>query len=155
MGSFSISSSDKRSSEKWSFKIFSISSQVKAGEQFSLALSVSSPEDIRGLPMLISYDSTLVQAVSVTEGDFFKQGGAVTIFNQQIDALKGQVFAAGVRQTVSESDIGIKGTGVVATLTFRALKPGRANIQLTSAAADPSTVAVAGLPVDTTVTVTP
>ncbi|HNI82937.1 MAG TPA: cohesin domain-containing protein [Rhodocyclaceae bacterium] len=131
------------------------SSQVKAGEQFSLALRVTSPEDVRGLPMLISYDSTLVQAVSVTEGDFFKQGGAVTIFNQQIDALKGQVFAAGVRQTVSESDIGIKGTGVVATLTFRALKPGRANIQLTSAAADPSTVAVAGLPVDTTVTVTP
>jgi general secretion pathway protein D len=131
------------------------SSQVKAGEQFSLALRVTSPEDIRGLPMLISYDSTLVQAVSVTEGDFFKQGGATTIFNQQIDALKGQVFAAGVRQTVSESDIGIKGTGVVATVTFRALKPGKANIQLTSAAADPSTVAVAGLPVDTTVTVTP
>jgi len=108
-------------------------SQVKAGDQFSLALRVQAQQAVMSLPLLIGFDPTLMQVVSVAEGDFLRQGGAQTNFTSRIDPQTGQVFIGAMRQGG-----GTDGAGTLMNLTFKALKASpQANVQLLSVTPDP------------------
>ncbi len=125
-------------------------SQIKVGEQFSVVVRVDSAGPIKGLPVSIGFDPQLMQIASVNEGDFLKQGKAKTSFTHRIDAAQGRVFVAAVRQGASGADPGINGTGSLATLTFKALKPTTAatsaQLRLLSASPDPAPDVPVGLP---------
>lgn len=125
--------------------------QVKVGEQFSAVLRLSSQGPVRGLPLLAGFDPQLLQVVQVSEGDFFRQGGAAVNFSQRVDPAQGKVFAAAVRQ----GDAGINGSGGVFTVTFKAIKPGAARLQLLSATPEPPLAAPLALPVEQTIKVVP
>lgn len=125
--------------------------QVKVGEQFSAVLRLASQGPLRGLPLLAAFDPQLLQVVQVTEGDFFRQGGGTVNFSQRVDAAQGKVFAAAVRQ----GDAGVNGTGGVFTVTFKAIKPGAARLQLLSATPEPPLAAPLALPVEQLVKVVP
>lgn len=108
-------------------------SQVKAGDQFSLALRVQAQQAVMSLPLLVGFDPTLMQVVSVTEGDFLRQGGAQTNFTSRIDPQTGQIFIGAMRQGG-----GTDGAGTLMNLTFKALKASpQANVQLLSVTPDP------------------
>lgn len=108
-------------------------SQVKAGDQFSLALRVQAQQAVMSLPLLIGFDPTLMQVVSVAEGDFLRQGGAQTNFTSRIDPQTGQIFIGAMRQGG-----GTDGAGTLMNLTFKALKASpQANVQLLSVTPDP------------------
>jgi general secretion pathway protein D len=124
------------------------------GEQFSAVLQVQSQGPLRGLPLLVGFDPQALQVVSVQEGAFFKQGGAATSFNQRVDPAQGKVFVALVRQNPGGTDAGVNGTGGVVTVTFKAVKPGPARLQLLSASPEPA-AAVTALPIDQVVKVLP
>lgn len=126
--------------------------QVKAGEQFSAVLRLNSQAPLRGLPLLAGFDPQLLQVVNVSEGDFFKQGGGSVNFSQRVDPAQGKVFAAAVRQG---GDAGVNGSGGVITVTFKALKPGAAKVQLLSATPEPPPAAALPLPVEQVVKVVP
>ncbi|HEY6898241.1 MAG TPA: secretin N-terminal domain-containing protein [Rhodocyclaceae bacterium] len=111
--------------------------QVKAGEQFSVVLRMTSADPITGLPLLIGFDPAVLQAAVVQEGEFMKQGGMQTNFSQRIDPAQGRVFVASVRQDPGGTDKGANGTGPVVTLGFKALKAGPARISLLSATPEP------------------
>lgn len=128
--------------------------QVRVGEQFSAVLQVQSQGPLRGLPLLVGFDPQALQVVSVQEGAFFKQGGAATSFNQRVDPAQGKVFVALVRQNPGGTDAGVNGTGGVVTVTFKAVKPGAAKLQLLSASPEPAAAAPA-LPIDQVVKVLP
>jgi len=128
--------------------------QVRVGEQFSAVLQVQSQGPLRGLPLLVGFDPQALQVVSVQEGAFFKQGGATTSFNQRVDPAQGKVFVALVRQNPGGTDAGVNGTGGVVTVTFKAVKPGAARLQLLSASPEPA-AAVPALPIDQVVKVLP
>ncbi len=128
--------------------------QVRVGEQFSAVLQVQSQGPLRGLPLLVGFDPQALQVVSVQEGAFFKQGGAATSFNQRVDPAQGKVFVALVRQNPGGTDAGVNGTGGVVTVTFKAVKPGAAKLQLLSASPEPA-AAVPALPIDQVVKVLP
>lgn len=126
--------------------------QVKVGEQFSAVLRLNSQGPLRGLPLLAGFDPQLLQVVNVSEGDFFKQGGGSVNFSQRVDPALGKVFAAAVRQG---ADAGVNGSGGVMTVTFKALKPGGAKVQLLSATPEPAPAAPLPLPVEQVVKVVP
>ncbi len=58
---------------------------VRVGENFSLQLVLRSDQPIASVPLALGFDPKQVQVVSVTEGDFLKQGGAQTVFTSKIE----------------------------------------------------------------------
>lgn len=129
--------------------------QIKAGEQFSAVLRVSSQDALRGLPLLIGYDPQLLQVASVQEGEFFKQGNAQTNFSHRIDPTQGKVFVAAVRQSAGGADAAINGTGGVVSVAFKAVKAGTAKIQLLSATPEPAPATPVAVPIEQTVKIEP
>ncbi len=106
---------------------------MKAGDQFSLALRVQAQQAVMSLPLLVGFDPTLMQVVSVAEGDFLRQGGAQTNFTSRIDPQTGQIFIGAMRQGG-----GTDGAGTLMNLTFKALKATpQASIQILTATPDP------------------
>ncbi|WP_418119360.1 secretin N-terminal domain-containing protein [Variovorax sp. 350MFTsu5.1] len=123
--------------------------QVKVGEQFSAVLRVNSQQALRGLPLLVGFDPQLVQVVSAQEGDFFRQAGGKSIFNQRVDGVQGKVFIAALRENPAGGEAGINGTGSVATLTFKAVKASAAaKLQLLSAAPEPPAASPVAVPME-------
>lgn len=93
--------------------------QVKAGEQFQLALMLKANGGLRSLPFQIAYNPAALKVVEIAEGGFFKQSGAETSFTSNVDIAGGKIFVGVVR---SGSD-GAAGENRLATITFKALAP--------------------------------
>lgn len=130
--------------------------QVKAGEQFSAVLRVSSQQPLRGLPLLIAYDTQALQVVSAQEGDFFKQAGGQSSFSQRIDPAQGKIFIAALRQNPAGGEGGINGNGTVVTVTFKAIKPNApGRIQLLSVTPEPPGTSPLPLPLEHLVRIVP
>lgn len=108
-------------------------SQVKVGDQFSAVLRLQSQHGLSGLPLLIAFDPTAVQVVSIMEGDFLKQAGGQSTFSSRVDPQTGQIFVGAVRQNGA-----INGTGTVLTVNFRAASASpNTKVQLLSANPEP------------------
>ena len=93
--------------------------QVKAGEQFQLALMLKANGGLRSLPFQMAYDPSALKVVEVAEGGFFKQNNAQTSFTSNVDVAGGKIFVGVVRPG---SD-GAAGESSLATITFKALAP--------------------------------
>jgi general secretion pathway protein D len=100
--------------------------EVKAGEEFDVALMLNSAATLRGSPVRLAFDKAALQVITVTEGEYFRQGGAATSFSHSIDAAAGSV-RAGVLRTQS---VGTPGQGVLVKLRVKALKPGTTSISV-------------------------
>jgi general secretion pathway protein D len=90
--------------------------QLRVGDSFAVQLSLQSEQGIVSLPMSIGFDTRVIQIMSITEGDFLKQGGAPTSFTSRVDPT-GQILITGTRV----GDTGASNTGSVATLNLRVL----------------------------------
>ncbi len=122
---------------------------VKAGEQFSLVLRLQSVPVIRGLPIIVGFDTAALQLANVVEGDFFKQGGAQTTFSSRVDPVQGRAFIAVVRQGTTGQDPGTNGDASLVTLVFRAVRAAdNVRVQLVSATPDPAPPVASTLPID-------
>lgn len=105
--------------------------KVKVGDVFAVQLTMQSSQPMMSLPLAVGFDARSMQVVSVTEGDFLKQGGAQTNFSSRVDP-SGQIVL-----TVTRSgDSGATGSGVVATVNLRATAAASADarVQLLSMA---------------------
>jgi general secretion pathway protein D len=123
--------------------------QVKAGDQFSAVLRINSQGALHGLPMLIGFDPTVLQVVNVQEGDFLKQANGKTSFNSRIDPVQGKVFVAAVRESTSNTDAGINGTGNAVMVNFKAIKPSvGTKVQLLSVTPEPLPSSLVSMPAD-------
>jgi general secretion pathway protein D len=131
-------------------------SQVKVGEQFSVVLRVNSQQALRGLPLLVGFDPQVMQAVNAQEGDFFRQAGGKSTFSQRVDGVQGKVFIAALRENPAGGEPGINGTGSVATLTFKAVKPSaNAKLQLLSATPEPPSSSPIAVPIEKVLKIVP
>lgn len=92
-------------------------SQAKVGEPFRVMLRMKTDGNVRSMPFQIGFDPKAMQLVDVSEGSFFRQGGAKTNFVNNIDPAGGKAFI-GVART---SNDGAKGEDTVAIATFKAL----------------------------------
>lgn len=103
--------------------------QARKGDAFLLTLYVAGSAPMRGLPIGFAFDRERLALEEMSEGEFFKQGGAETAFSQAIDATNGQGRAAVLRRHVQ----GAAGKGRVLLLRMRALAPGPAEVRLLNA----------------------
>ncbi|MGX9773203.1 cohesin domain-containing protein [Janthinobacterium aestuarii] len=92
--------------------------QVKAGQQFKLAVRIKSDGDLRNLPLQIAYDVAAFQVMGVEEGGFFKQNGGQSTLSSNVDATTGRIFASVLRSGTA----GARGEDVAAVVTLKALK---------------------------------
>lgn len=132
--------------------------QVKVGEQFTAVLRLQSGVPLSGLPALLAFDPQVLQVASVQEGDYLKQGGAVTQFSQRVDAAQGKVYAAVVRQGGGPSS-GINGVGSVLSVTFKAIKVPQGGapvrLQLLSLTPEPAPLVPLKLPLEHSLRIVP
>lgn len=105
--------------------------KVKVGDVFAVQLIMQSGQPMMSLPLALGFDARSMQVVSVTEGDFLKQGGASTSFSSRVDP-SGQIVLTASRS----GDSGATGSGVVATVNLRATAAASsdARVQLLTAA---------------------
>lgn len=91
---------------------------IKSGDTFSVQILMQSDQAVTGLPMALAYDIRALQVVTVSEGDFFKQGGAKTSFNSRLEP-SGRILMTSTRI----GDGGATNLANLATITFKALVP--------------------------------
>ena len=88
--------------------------QLKVGDSFAVQLTMQADQPVVSIPMAVGFDPRMLQVVSVTEGDFLKQGGAQTSFTSRVDP-NGQILMTGTRA----GDSGATALGSVATVNLR------------------------------------
>jgi general secretion pathway protein D len=71
-------------------------SAVKVGDNFVLQLTLQSDTPLTSVPLTLSFDPAVLQALAVTEGDFMRRGGAQTSFTSRIDPT-GQILVTASR----------------------------------------------------------
>ncbi len=91
-------------------------SQVKAGEQFTLVLEGSSNVGLSGADLQLLFDPAAFTVVEVAEGEWLKNDGAQTVFNQRTDSASGRIYATIHRGATS----GVQGSGGLLAVTLRA-----------------------------------
>ncbi len=88
--------------------------EVAADETFQLQVNVDAgSEEINSVDAYVIFDSTKLEAQSVSNGDFFP-----TVFN---DITSGKAYVAGM---VDDPATSKTGSGTIATITFKALASG-------------------------------
>ena len=101
---------------------------VSIGEIFTLDLIIEDVVDLAGWQLDIEFNTAVLSAVSVSEGDFLlKEGGQTLFLAGNIDNADGKITA------VSAAFLGIgdiSGTGVLFSVTFEAKAAGEGRIKL-------------------------
>jgi len=92
---------------------------VGTGATFSVGIYVVPDTAIAGMQFSLSFDASLVQANSVTEGNLLSQGGASTYFmSGTIDNVAGTI--AGVAGAITTAGQTVSSPGTFATISFTA-----------------------------------
>ncbi|WP_160174966.1 PGF-pre-PGF domain-containing protein [Methanococcoides methylutens] len=72
--------------------IMPISQSVDAGQNFSVGVYLDPDSPVAGVQFDLSYDSELVKAVQISEGEFLRQEGAIVWFNPgEVESSNGDI----------------------------------------------------------------
>ena len=94
-----------------------VPAKVKAGTEFTLSLKAATSAPMKGALFQFRYDPSTMQAVDVTEGNFFKKDNVTMVLTQRIDPPAGRISA-----TLLPATEGVAGgEGVLLHLKFKAL----------------------------------
>lgn len=93
--------------------------QVKAGEEFKLAVRLKADGAIRSLPFQLGFDSGALQVLDIKEGEYLQKNAGQATISSNVDAVNGKAFVSVVRA----GNEGVAGDASVAVLTVRALAP--------------------------------
>ena len=140
VGGPSTSSTSTSDASDTGFSLSTDATSVRSGDPFTLRLSAEKVADLAGWQTDITFDSEVLEAVEVNEGDFLKKGGEGTFF------LRGTVDnTAGKITSISSARLsgGVNGTGTLLSVTFTAKTTGETRITLSNLhAGDSSTEAI-------------
>lgn len=97
--------------------------KVKVDQEVTLQIEAQEAEDLFGAPFYLNYDPHFLKAVRLTEGDFLKKDGQKTAFLYRISEEKKRIV---IGLTRLGKIAGVSGHGVLALVTFKAQRAGRA-----------------------------
>jgi general secretion pathway protein D len=97
---------------------------LKLGETAAISLVMMNARDLTGLEVVLTYDPAILEAVDVAPGTLLTLDGAAVGVDRGLEA--GRVRARLTRTT------GVAGSGMVASVAFRGLRPGPAVITVES-----------------------
>jgi general secretion pathway protein D len=90
-------------------------STAKVGDQFKIVVNAQAGSKVVDVPLKVAYDTSALEVVEVSEGDFLKGNNARTVFSSNVDPSEGQVSL-----DISQPDLeGTAGRGSLAVLTFK------------------------------------
>jgi Cohesin domain len=101
---------------------------VTPGQSFTLSVEISGITDLYGYQFDLGFNSSVLEATSVTEGAFLSTGGSTIFLPGAIDNVGGSI--------TSNADIlngavsGVNGSGDLLDVTFQALAPGSSSVQV-------------------------
>ena len=109
-------------------RFVSSETEIRVGDTFTMHLSAENVTNLAGWQFDITFDSDILEAVEVSEGDFLKANGGTTFFQQgTIDNAAGKI--AGLSAAlISES--GVTGAGILLSVTFSAKTGGDSQLAL-------------------------
>ena len=103
-------------------------SSIHTGDTFTLDIRAEHVIDLAGWQFDIVFDSAILEAVEVREGDFLKTDGETTFFQSgRIDNAAGKITGL-IAGRISEG--GVSGSGSVLQVRFKAKSEGEAEIAL-------------------------
>ncbi len=97
---------------------------LKMGETAAVSLVMMNARDLTGIELVVTYDPALVEAVDVAPGTLLTLDGSAVGVDRGLES--GRVRARLTRST------GVAGSGMVASIAFRGLRPGPAVITVES-----------------------
>lgn len=97
--------------------------EARVGELFTVEIRAAEVADLAGASFALTYDAGLVSPVSFAEGTFLVKKGVKTKFSGSADPAGAAVV---MKLSLPTGTPGVEGTGVLATVVFRPLKPGMA-----------------------------
>jgi hypothetical protein len=103
-----------------------VGGEQQAGGIFTVPLTISNVSDVSTVSVTITYDPSILQAASVSQGTFMAQGGVTPTFAPKIDAAAGRIDIA-----VTRTGSGASGQGLLAGIQFMAISPGTAQLAVT------------------------
>jgi len=93
--------------------------RVEPGDVFEVAIRVDAEQPVSHLPMVLSYDSELVELIDITEGSFLGERGQAEFLTDTSEDGRLVVGASRLGRVA-----GVSGEGVLLKLSFRALRIG-------------------------------
>ena len=101
---------------------------IHVGDTFSLDIRAENVSDLAGWQFDIAFDSSILEALDVSEGDFLKTDGGTTFFQSgRIDNTAGKITGL-IAGRISEG--GVSGSGSVLQVTFKAKLHGETRLAL-------------------------
>jgi general secretion pathway protein D len=97
---------------------------LKMGETAAVSLVMMNARDLTGIEVVVTYDPAVLEAVDVTPGTLLTLDGSAVGVDRGLEA--GRVRARLTRAT------GVAGSGMVASIAFRGLRPGPAVVTVES-----------------------
>lgn len=98
-------------------------------QQFTIDITVSNIENLWGWNVNVTWDSRYLKYIGTSEGSFLSDVAQTLFLPSQVfnftDALHNQDTYRGIKLScaISENDKTASGTGILATLTFQAIRP--------------------------------
>jgi general secretion pathway protein D len=125
-----------------------VGGEQQVGGLFTVPVTISNVSDVGAASLTVTYDPSVLQAVSVSGGTFMAQGGATPTFVPEIDAAAGRVNLAFTR-----AEAGASGQGLLAGIQFKAISPGTAQLAISGVVTGVGGQAIAVRPVPAAVIV--
>ena len=101
---------------------------IDTGDTFTLEIRAEDIFNLAGWQFDIAYDSGVLEAVEVNEGDFLKTEGGATFFQKgQIDNTTGKITKI---SSARLSETGVSGSGALLLVTFTAKTTGQTQLKL-------------------------
>jgi len=104
---------------------------VRAGERFSVRVMASASAPVARYAVTVSFDPSMLRAMSTADGNFMEQGSALAKFMQSTADGTGEI----VFSAEQDGGAGVEGSGSVAVVEFQANAAGAASIGLKAAEA--------------------
>ncbi len=100
---------------------------IHTGDTFTLDIGAKDVFDLAGWQFDIAFDSTILEAVSVSEGNFLKTGGTTFFQSGSIDNAAGKITGLGAARLSAQ---GVTGTGTLLQVRFKAKSDGETKLVL-------------------------
>ena len=101
---------------------------IHSGDTFTLDIRAENITDLAGWQFDIAFDSTVLEAINVSEGDFLKADGGTTFFQGgSIDNAAGKITGLSAARLSTQ---GVTGTGVLVRVRFKAKSAGETELAL-------------------------
>jgi len=101
---------------------------VTAGSDFTVDVDISNVTNLYGYQFDLTFNPSVLEAVSSSEGSFLSQGGATFFIPGTNDNVAGTVFATA--DTLLTAINGVSGSGQLVAFTFDALEAGTSSMSI-------------------------